>query len=296
MKILIVYIPVLHRGYLNLFEKEEPTHVFLISEGIVDFFAKTHDYLSRSFLHALPVEYIQSTLENQQNLSVTVLTVDNMDDFYKALEQLKEDGSEIILPKEDISDYFIENYLSDTDVSIRISDEYFLRWNKHSVMSQRVPNPDEIVEELPFDTSKIVSAGINAASYSADWWRQVGAVLFDEETGDIIFTGHNKHVLYSGLPNIFGDARAPLTPGEIPDWVTAIHAEQMILVLCLRNHVDISSLSLYVTTYPCTVCAKLIGPSGIRKVYYSEGYSKMDEPGEVLKEYGVQVIHVPYEK
>ena len=48
---------------------------------------------------------------------------------------------------------------------------------------------------------------------------------------------------------------------------------------------------MYVTTFPCPTCAKLIAYSGIKKLYAGGGYAVLD--GElVLKAKGVKIIFV----
>jgi len=48
---------------------------------------------------------------------------------------------------------------------------------------------------------------------------------------------------------------------------------------------------LYVTTFPCPVCAKSIAEAGIQKLYYSQGYSLLDAE-DVLRAYGVKIVLV----
>jgi len=49
---------------------------------------------------------------------------------------------------------------------------------------------------------------------------------------------------------------------------------------------------MYVTHFPCPVCAKLIALSGIKKIIYSKGSSVFD--GErVMKSRGVEIIKIP---
>lgn len=291
MKNLIAYIPVFHQGYINLIEDEKPDKIFLISKEIVNQFEKDFPYLSRSFLHAVGDNIIESFLRIYfPHIQVLVVNIANLKDLISSLT----DNCQIILPQEDVSEYFRNSFLLGAyKGEIIFTNKYFLRWNQHSTKSEREPVPDEVVSSVPFDLETLRKTAYDEAHKSADWWRQVGAVLFEEKTGKVILFSHNKHLPYQNLPNVCGDARAHFNPGESPELVTAIHAEQLILMNALRQHLDISKLSLYSTTYPCPVCAKLIAFSGVSKLYYSEGYAVMEQAGNILQAFGVSVIHVP---
>jgi dCMP deaminase len=48
---------------------------------------------------------------------------------------------------------------------------------------------------------------------------------------------------------------------------------------------------MYVTTFPCPPCAKMIAFSGVKKLYYAGGYGVLD--GEaIMKSKGVEIIFV----
>ena len=52
----------------------------------------------------------------------------------------------------------------------------------------------------------------------------------------------------------------------------AIHAEQNAIIQAAKLGVSIQDATLYCTHQPCSVCAKIIVNSGIRRVVYREGY------------------------
>ena len=54
--------------------------------------------------------------------------------------------------------------------------------------------------------------------------------------------------------------------------------------------VDVAD-NLYLTTFTCPVCAKLVSETGIKAVYFADGYS-MVEGLRVLEEAGVEVVKV----
>jgi len=81
-------------------------------------------------------------------------------------------------------------------------------------------------------------------------------------------------------------------PGERQDIANTIHAEQYIISQAAKEGIFTKGLSLYVTTFPCPVCAKLIACSGIQHLYFGEGGSNFDAR-KVLESVGVTIVYVP---
>ena len=77
-----------------------------------------------------------------------------------------------------------------------------------------------------------------------------------------------------------------LHPNRNMELCTAIHAEERaILSLGDRRPID---ATLYVTTFPCFQCARLILDAGIKNVVYVEAYPVKDTK-EFLKANGVEI-------
>jgi tRNA(Arg) A34 adenosine deaminase TadA len=53
-----------------------------------------------------------------------------------------------------------------------------------------------------------------------------------------------------------------------------VHAEMSALSDAARKGISVEGATLYCTTFPCHLCAKLIVAAGIRKVIYLEPYPK----------------------
>ncbi len=66
----------------------------------------------------------------------------------------------------------------------------------------------------------------------------------------------------------------------------AIHAEQNAIIQAAKLGISIDGATLYCTHQPCSVCAKIIVNSGIRRVMYKEGYPD-DFALEFFRETGV---------
>ena len=133
------------------------------------------------------------------------------------------------------------------------------------------------------------SSDLVAAEKSTDWWRQVGGVVVKD--GEIILSRTNKHVPSPHQAYADGDPRNTSHKGEDLDKYTTIHAEAGMIAEAAKKGVSLEGTEMYVTDFPCPVCAKQIAYSGVKKLYYTKGYSVLD--GErILKDNGVRIIQV----
>lgn len=62
-----------------------------------------------------------------------------------------------------------------------------------------------------------------------------------------------------------------------------LHAEQNVLIECMKNCINPEGADLYLTLSPCNSCVKLIIAAGIKNVYYDELYDRETSGLEVLK-------------
>ena len=58
-----------------------------------------------------------------------------------------------------------------------------------------------------------------------------------------------------------------------------------------RDGVSLKGAEVYVTTFPCANCARLLTTAGITKVYYRDGYSMLDAE-DIFKAAGVEIVLV----
>src|SRR5690606_10170342 len=127
------------------------------------------------------------------------------------------------------------------------------------------------------------------ANKSSDWWRRVGAAIVKD--GGILVSAYNKHLPTEHTPYVNGDPRNAFSKGVNIELSSAIHAEALAISEMAKKGIPLEGTSMYVSTFPCPVCAKLIASSGIKKVYYYEGYSMLDGE-DVLRSKGVEIIRV----
>jgi len=121
--------------------------------------------------------------------------------------------------------------------------------------------------------------------------RAVGAVLVRDKR--LLATGYNG--VPSGVTHCeeTGCLREKLQvpSGERHELCRGLHAEQNAIIQAALHGVSTRGAVLYCTTLPCIICAKMLINSGVRKVYYLDGYSD-SLTGEMLAEVGLTLVRL----
>jgi len=274
-QVLIAYIPVLHQGYLQFLSTQTTAQtIFILGEELILEFAHL-----RKDIRALKPHEIQATV--QTLLPEKPVKLLNR----AALENLAQSDDVMVMPDEDIMHELADKYLSAEKV---IFVSVFLRWDKKQTLAQKEPTADEVISQTEFD-QKMMQLAYDQSDKSADWWRQVGAILVKD--GQVLLTAHNHHLPLEQQPYFDGDPRGNFHKGEHIELSTAMHAEADIICQAAKRGIRTADCELYVSTFPCPVCAKLVAYSGITKVFYAEGYS-MVNGAEVMKQNGVALVRV----
>jgi dCMP deaminase len=118
--------------------------------------------------------------------------------------------------------------------------------------------------------------------------RQVGAVIVKDKR--ILATGYNGAP--KGLAHCLdiGCLREQLNipSGERHELCRAIHAEQNAVVQAATSGVNISGATIYTTTFPCSLCSKIIINASIVRIVCRKGYP--DELSrQLLSEAGMKI-------
>lgn len=120
--------------------------------------------------------------------------------------------------------------------------------------------------------------------------RQVGAILVKDK--QILTTGYNgspknlKHCEKIGCKR----EELKIPSGQRHELCRALHAEQNAIIQAAHNGVGINGSTLYVTTRPCVLCAKMCINAGIKKIIYKGDYPD-DMSIDMLIEAGVELIN-----
>ena len=71
-----------------------------------------------------------------------------------------------------------------------------------------------------------------------------------------------------------------------------IHAEQNAICDCARRGVSTEECIVYITHYPCIVCARLLFAAGVREIRYIENYKNDSLVEHLAKQSGVSIIQI----
>lgn len=102
--------------------------------------------------------------------------------------------------------------------------------------------------------------------------RSVGAVLVREKR--ILATGYNgapsglKHCIEIGCLRL----KLNIPSGERHELCRALHAEQNALIQASLHGISVKGATLYATTQPCVICAKMLINAGIKEIVITQGY------------------------
>lgn len=121
--------------------------------------------------------------------------------------------------------------------------------------------------------------------------RAVGAVLVRDKR--LLATGYNG--VPSGVTHCeeTGCLREKLNvpSGERHELCRGLHAEQNAIIQAALHGVSTKGAVLYCTNLPCIICAKMLINSGVRMVYYLDGYcDSLTE--QMLSEVGLGLVRM----
>ncbi len=274
-KTIIAYIPVVHEGYRTFLQKHSDADtLYILGKDIITEFKS----LTKN-INALEPRLIKKSLEVLVDIPVIEILSKN------DLKKISRQKGFLVMPKENVSMELKEKYFKTRQI---IFDSIFLRWDKHKSVGENPVTADGKISRSSFD-KKIMNIAFRTAEQSSDFWRHVGAVIV--KNGRVVIATHNKHVPSEQAPYVNGDPRNNFSKGEYIELSTAIHGEAGAIAQAAQRGISLKGASIYVTTFPCPPCAKLIAYSGIKKLYYSSGYSVLDGQ-DILKSQGVEIIFV----
>ncbi|MBI2592576.1 MAG: hypothetical protein HYW37_00210 [Candidatus Colwellbacteria bacterium] len=271
-RVIVLYIPVLHEGYLEFFKKHNDADIlYILGEDFIDEFSGIHKEI-----RALSPETIKKLVESLSLFkSVKVLGK-------KSLSEIGD--SEIVTADEAISLNFVNKYFPKNRV---FYDNIFLRWDEKNVYSENLPQEAE-VSDSDFDR-KIMELAKKQAEKSSDWWRQVGAVIVKD--GKVILEDVSHHLPSDHISYIEGNPRDFIEAGTKRDLSTSIHVEQLLVGEAARRGLSLEGTSIYINVFPCVPCAQIISQSGIKKCYFQTGNAYLNVE-RVFRMAGVKLILV----
>ena len=193
-------------------------------------------------------------------------------------------GDVVVVPDEGIMHAVMEPHTSQAIVWERT----FLRWDRSWSLAGKPPSYDGSISVSELDRALMLQAA-DEAGLSSDWWRQVGAVAVRD--GEVLGTAHNAHRPTEYTPYLNGDPRNDFSRGVHMELSTAIHAEATLIGRAARSGTALAGADLYVSTFPCPGCARLVAEAGFRRCFFAGPYAVLDGD-DVLRAAGVELIWV----
>jgi len=120
--------------------------------------------------------------------------------------------------------------------------------------------------------------------------RNVGAVIVKDK--HILSTGYNGSPKGTRHCEDLGCIREQMNipSGTRHELCRGVHAEQNAVAQAAYFGVSVNGATIYTTTFPCSMCAKILINSGIIEIVYDSGY--VDELSkELLSETNILVRH-----
>ncbi len=273
MKILIVYIPVLHSGYERFLLKHRDADKLLIfgEKTIASF-----EWLRKDLRCLNPLRVVQSVRSWGIFPDVQVLDDVSLSEITSA--------SEIVMPDETECYVYAEQFLFGLHVTF---DSVSLRYDKKKTESVS----SVVAEEVNSDESlRMMNIALCEASKSPDWWLHVGALI--AKNGQILLVAHNEHKPSPREALFMGDPRSNYGRGINIELSVSDHAEKVLVGEAARRGISLEDSDLYVTVFPCPPCARLVRRTGIKRCFFKDGYAMMLESDQVLRSEGIEIFHV----
>jgi dCMP deaminase len=266
---LLLYLPVLHAGYQALLDRYPDAEVLLLGSGFAERFP-----VLRKEIRALAAEQAAAYL-GALGRRVRVVRPETLGDALGS--------GPVVAPDEEL----LRDVLAGHPGPVRF-ERTFLRWDRPKSLD---PEPVEGTPSIGIEALDEALIGLlhTEAGRSSDWWRQVGAVAARD--GAILYSAHNAHQPSEYSPYLDGDPRNDFSRGMRIDLSTALHAEAGVVAKAAADGVALRGADLYVTTFPCPGCARLVAAAGFARCYFLDPYAVL-HGDHVLRAAGVALIRV----
>ena len=272
---LLLYLPVLHAGYEALLARHaDADEVLLLGRSLL-----AHDPALAKEVRALDPERAAQYLRAVLPTAVRVVEDVDLPDAVTA--------DVLVAADEQVVRDVVERFGLAQRAGV-VLERTFLRWDRAWSRAQRVVGHDAVAG-LPGVAHTFIAQAADVAAHSSDWWRQVGAVAARD--GQLLAQAHNRHLPTEYAPYLNGDPRNAFSRGVEVELSTAIHAEAGVVARAAREGVSLLGADLYVSTFPCPGCARLVAAAGFARCFFAGPYALLDGE-DVLRAAGVELVWV----
>jgi dCMP deaminase len=122
--------------------------------------------------------------------------------------------------------------------------------------------------------------------------RKVGALIV--KNNQILCTGYNGPPAGHPHPEDLGGCerdKLNIPSGQRLELCYCLHAEQNALLQAARHGISVDGADIYVTVFPCPICARMIANSGIQRVKVFGNYPGEEASRLVFDRTGVEVTY-----
>jgi dCMP deaminase len=115
--------------------------------------------------------------------------------------------------------------------------------------------------------------------------------------GKVLFDGWNETLpgeVYCQHGKCIRELEA-LSGGRDIDKVCSIHAEASVVAQAASQGVSLKGVDIYVTTFPCLICSRLLAKTGIGRLFYMSSYMGGDQGSSFFQAADIPVIKVKEE-
>lgn len=271
---IIAYVPVLDKGYIDFFDSHRDSCLFVFGEDTIAEF----DYL-RKDLRKMKPGHVVTALRALSLIDIVEILTDSH------LEVLKRPDVYILMPDEDVCREFAARHFPNKPVRFEFLG---LRYDRKKTLEQKQIESDY---ETTFDalSEGVMAFAENQAKKSMDWWRQIGAVLVKQN--EVLLWAINKPTPSHYTLLHMGDPRSNFKQGQFVEFSNVLHAEAAIVAEAAKRGISLEGADLYSTTFPCPPCSRFVAHSGVKRLFFKEGYAMLDGD-EILRSQNVQIIQV----
>lgn len=277
-RIVLLYMPVVHRGYVDFLNEQAlpDGECLLIGEAALRELGEPVAYVLRKdhAIRGLPEPLVRDIVRSLG--------------LFQRVELLgtEVEPSPVLLsmPDEDVSRLAAARFFPKAAVCLSRTRLRYDRGSAERV--DPVPATECTYEDLH---RELMGNAAREAARSKDWWLPVGGVI--ARNGVPLLEGYNRAALDDDLPNILGDPRSAFGRGENTEDTLAQHIERDLVARAAYLGISLRDADAYVTHFPCVPCAESLAVAGVRRIFFSKGYSRL-ESAELLAARGVEMIRV----
>lgn len=285
MRFLILYMPVLHQGYLQLFDREKPDIIGLLAEDVLQALPDGLAYIAKKdVIRAVPPEIMRNVIRGLLPSSIRVTLV-----FAHQLESTIIEGPTMFMPDEDVSIAVAEKYFGGVQAVTLVTPPTRLRYHRNNVEEKKLLVPDRRIALTELDQN-MMGLAMSIAEHSPDWWRQVGGVLRTKDHRHIV--AYNEHQPHEQIAATFGDPRSVFKSGVRTDLSHSDHCEHVLIGEAARLGISTAEAWMYLTTFPCLPCSRLVVRAGVKRLFYRDASYGLLDADTYLRMKKIELIEV----